>query len=110
MQVSFQNDNNIDKNLLSTNPAGRSLGVSTSGLNFKQGQANLQPHKTQNENYGNRRLYSPYLSPSNAVISQITKNKMLIDPIYVQNMARTKYFNISKPPKPADHNKLNVLA
>jgi hypothetical protein len=34
----------------------------------------------------------------------------LIDPIYMHNIARTKYFNISNPAKPADHLKLNLFA
>ena len=61
------------------------------------------------ENYGLKRVYSPYLSPSHFIVEQISINQNLA-PIYVHNMSRTKYFNISRPAIPSDHNKLNLYA
>ena len=61
------------------------------------------------ENYGFKRVYSPYLSPSHIVVEQMSISQNLA-PIYVHNMARTKYFNISRPAIPSDHNKLNLYA
>jgi hypothetical protein len=33
-----------------------------------------------------------------------------IAPVFIQNTAMTKYFSISKPASPADHNKTNIYA
>ena len=68
-----------------------------------------QTDKTFGENYNLKRVYSPYLSPSQVVVEQLTVNQH-IAPIYVHNIARTKYFNISRPAAPSDHNKLNLYA
>ena len=67
-------------------------------------------NKSENENYGNRRIYSPYLSPSSGVVENIAEMSNSIDPIYMHNVARTKYFGISKPAKPAEHLKINLFA
>jgi hypothetical protein len=110
MQVAFQNENSVEKGVSSGSPVEQTYGVSTSGLNFRSGQTNFKSHKTQNENYGNKRVFSPYLSPSSVKVMDLNETQDLIDPIYMHNIARTKYFNISNPAKPADHLKLNLFA
>ena len=110
MQVAFQSENSVEKGVSSGSPVEQTYGVSTSGLNFRSGQTNFNSHKTQNENYGNKRIFSPYLSPSSVKVMDLNETQDLIDPIYMHNIARTKYFNISSPAKPADHLKLNLFA
>jgi len=110
MQVAFQNENSVEKSVSSSSQTEQNYGVSTSGLNFRSGQTNFKSHKTQNENYGNKRIFSPYLSPSIVKVIDLNESRDLISPIYMHNIARTKYFNISQPARPADHYKLNLLA
>ena len=68
-----------------------------------------QTDRTAGENYNLRRVYSPYLSPSHLVVEQMTLNQN-IAPAFIHNAARTKYFLISKPATPSDHNKTNIYA
>ena len=68
-----------------------------------------QPDRIIGENYNLKRLHSPYLSPSQLVVEQMVMSQN-IAPIFVHNTARTKYFSISKPATPADHNKINIYA
>ena len=110
MQVAFQSENSVEKSVAGGSQVEQNYGVATSGLNFRSGQTNFKSHKTQNENYGNKRIFSPYLSPSSVKVMDINETQDLIDPIYMHNIARTKYFNISNPAKPADHLKLNLFA
>ena len=110
MQVAFQSENSVEKGVSSGSPVEQTYGVSTSGLNFRSGQTNFKSQKTQNENYGNKRVFSPYLSPSSVKVMDLSETQNMIDPIYMHNIARTKYFNISQPAKPADHLKLNLFA
>jgi hypothetical protein len=65
--------------------------------------------KTMGENYNFKRVYSPYLSPSHVAVEQMSMSQTLA-PIYVHNIARTKYFNISRPTSPSEHNKINLYA
>ena len=110
MQVAFQSENSVEKGVSSGSPVEQTYGVSTSGLNFRSGQTNFKSHKTQNENYGNKRVFSPYLSPSSVKVMDLSEKQNMIDPIYMHKIARTKYFNISQTAKPADHFKLNLFA
>lgn len=110
MQVAFQTDNVSEKNPTTSTTASESLRLVSSNLNFRNSQSGLMSHKAQNENYSNSRVYSPYLSPSSAVIMDIQNRQIEIDTIYVHNVARTKYFNVSKPSTPAEHFKVNLLA
>ena len=56
------------------------------------------------------RLFSPYLGPSavHAENRQISHSGMT--PIYQQNIAITKYHNISVVPKPRNHLSTNLVA
>ena len=65
--------------------------------------------KTFGENYNLKRVYSPYLSPSHIAVEQMTNSQNLA-PMYMHNVARTKYFNVSRPTHPAEHNKVNLYA
>ena len=110
MQVAFQNENVLENNTSSSAKIAQNFGLGEAGLNFRNSQANFKTHKAENETYGNRRIYSPYLSPSSGVVEVMADMRNDIDPIYMHNIARTKYFGISKPAKPADHLKINLLA
>jgi hypothetical protein len=110
MQVAFQSENSVEKSSSSSSQVEQNYGVGASGLNFRSGQTNFQSHKTQNENYANKRIFSPYLSPSSTHVIDLNETQDLISPIYMHNIARTKYFSISQPAKPADHIKLNLFA
>jgi len=110
MQVAFQTDNVSEKNPATSTTASDSLRLVSSNLNFRNSQSGLMSHKAQNENYSNSRVYSPYLSPSSAVIMDMQNRQIEIDTLYVHNVARTKYFNVSKPTTPAEHFKVNLLA
>ena len=110
MQVTFQNENVLENNTSSVSKVAQNFGLGEAGLNFRNSQSNFKTHKAENETYGNRRIYSPYLSPSSGVVEAMVDMKNDIDPIYMHNIARTKYFGISKPAKPADHLKINLLA
>ena len=110
MQVSYQTDNLLQRNTTPPNSAVLSLSGLRATNNFKDGQTDLTSHKAQNEIYGNSRIYSPYLTPSNAVIINLKASSAEVDIVYMHNLARTKYFNVSKQPKPAEHYKINLLA
>ena len=110
MQVAFQNENVLENNTSSAAKIAQNFGLGEAGVNFRNSQSNFKTHKVENETYGNRRIYSPYLSPSSGVVEVMADMRNNIDPIYMHNIARTKFFGISKPAKPADHLKINLLA
>ena len=110
MQVAFQNENVLENNTSSAAKIAQNFGLGEAGLNFRNSQANFKTHKAENETYGNRRIYSPYLSPSSGVVEVMADMRNDIDPIYMHNIARTKYFGISNPAKPTSHLKVNLLA
>ena len=110
MQVAFQSENLEEKRVSSSSQVEQNYGIGASGLNIRSGQTSFKSHKTQNENYGNKRIFSPYLSPSSVKVMELSQTQNMIDPVYMHNVARTKYFNISQPAKPADHFKLNLFA
>ena len=110
MQVAFQNENVLENNTSSASKVAQNFGLGEAGLNFRNSQSNFKTHKAENETYGNRRIYSPYLSPSSGVVEVMADMRNDIYPIYMHNIARTKYFGISEPARPADHLKINLLA
>ena len=110
MQVAFHSENISEKNSAVSTRGVHSLGLLNSSSNFKTGQTSIQTHKSQNENYSNMRVYSPYLSPSSAVVMDMFTRQTEAGPTYVHNEARTKYFNISRPAIPSEHNKINLYA
>ena len=110
MQVAYQNENVLENNTSSAEKVAQNFGLGQAGLNFRNSQASFKTHKAENETYGNRRIYSPYLSPSSGVVEVMADMRNDIDPIYMHNIARTKYYGISIPAKPADHLKINLLA
>ncbi len=110
MQVAFHTESVPEKNTAISTMGAHSLGLVSSSSNFRTGQSGVISHKTQNENYSNARIYSPYLSPSSVLIMDMQNRRIDTDPIYVHNVARTKYFNVSKPVMPAEHFKVNLFA
>ena len=110
MQVAFQTENVYEKSSNVASKGVHSAGMLNNSVNFKTGQTSIYSHKSQNENYSNLRIYSPYLSPSSVVVMDKYLRQSGTEPIYVHSEARTKYFNISKTAKPSDHLKLNLFA
>jgi hypothetical protein len=74
MQVAFQSENSVEKSVSSGSQVEQNYGVGTSGLNFRSGQTSFKSHKTQNENYGNKRIFSPYLSPSSVKVMDLSRD------------------------------------
>ena len=70
----------------------------------------LKTFKSENENYGFKKIYGPYLAPSAVVIKERADQEQGTNILFMHNIARTKYFNISQPAKPIDHYKINLLA
>ena len=109
MQTSYQDHNILSKsrpvvlNSPSTNDV-RNTYLQPS-LSSEVGKVD----KTFGENYNFKRVYSPYLSPSHVAGEQMTTSQSLA-PMYVHNIARTKYFNVSRPTTPSEHNKINLYA
>ena len=65
-------------------------------------RTNLEPKET-------RLIYSPYLSPSHDIISKKSEAS-LNHPVYMHNIARSKYYAISRPAQPKEHQVINLLA
>lgn len=110
MQVSYHHDANTNEKLAS-DTFEASQGISKGGVhNFKAAQQSLLSHKSQNEIYGNTRVFSPYQSPSSVVVADKIIQKSSFSPIFIHNAAITKSYFISKPTQPKDHVKINILA
>ena len=89
MQVAFQNENIIEKNTPDVSRVVQNFGLGEAGLNFRNTQTGFKTHKSENENYGNRRIYSPYLSPSSGVVENIAEmSNLLIRSIFIMSRAR----------------------
>ena len=109
MQISYQ-----DNSILSKSRPVVLNSPSTNDVRNTYLQPNLSSEvgkmdKTLGENYNFKRVYSPYLSPSQAVVEQMATSQNLA-PVYIHNIARTKYFNVSRPATPSEHNKVNLYA
>ena len=109
MQISYQ-----DNNILSKSRPVVLNSPSTNDVRNTYLQPNLTSEvgkldKTFGENYNFKRVYSPYLSPSQAVVEQMARSQNLA-PVYIHNIARTKYFNVSRQATPSEHNKVNLYA
>lgn len=109
MQTSYQDYNTLGKSrpLVLNSP-------STNDVRNTYLQPNLtsevnQTERAAGENYNLKRVYSPYLSPSHIAVEQMVLSQN-IAPVFIHNTALTKYFSISKPANPADHNKTNIYA
>ena len=109
MQTSYQDHNIISKSrpVVLNSPQTNDVRNTYLQPNLSSEVGKLD--KTMGENYNFKRVYSPYLSPSHAVVEQMSMSQTLA-PIYVHNIARTKYFNISRPTTPSDNNKINLYA
>lgn len=110
MQVSYQHDA-ITNDRSASNSFEASQSISKGGVhNFKAAQQAVLSHKSQNEIYGNTRIFSPYQSPSSVVVADKIIQKSSFSPIYIHNAAITKSYFISKPAQPKDHTKINIFA
>ena len=111
MQVSYQTQPSAVKptlgtSYLSTLPPGSTLSAGSQKF-YNQ---DLVTVKGENENYNFKRIYSPFLSPSNVVVSDLVDASKATDTKFVHNEARTRYFFVSKPSNSNDHLKINLLA
>ena len=64
--------------------------------------------KSDDETYGNKLIYSPYLAPSHLMVEQRSRSGAS-QPTYMHNVARTKYEMISRAEKPNEHYRLNLF-
>ena len=85
-------------------------GLTSSAAAQKFYNQDLKTVKSENENYQFKTVYSPFLSPSNVVISERVASSKAIDVKFAHNEARTRYFFVSKPARTNDHLKRNLLA
>ena len=110
MQLAYQPDPNPGDRA-NINNIGSLQSVSKGVVNnFKTAQQSVLPHKSQNEVYGNSRIFSPYQSPSTVVVADKIIQKGSLSPIFMHNAAITKAYFISKPAQPKDHAKINIVA
>ena len=109
MQTSYQEYNTLSKSrpVVLNSPATNDVRNTYLQPNLSSEVGKLD--KTFGENYNFKRVYSPYLSPSHMAVEQMTTSQNLA-PLYVHNVARTKYFNVSRPTNPSEHNKVNLYA
>ena len=109
MQVSYQDYSTVSKSRPVVLSSPTTQDLRNTYLQPRKSSEVGDLDKVVGENYNLRQIYSPYLSPSHFIIEQRTA-KYNLSPVFVHNVARTKYFNISVPAKPSDHNKLNIYA
>ena len=111
MQIAYQTQvSDVKARLGVTSP-----NILPPGANLTQGQHQIYNQdfgivKSENENYNFKRIFSPFLSPSNAIVSDKVSLEKSVEPIFLHNEARTRYFIVSKPAKSTDHLKINLLA
>jgi len=108
----------IDKTVKSTGLLSDKTPISdatvlTNTINAVPRYAYPQPvqvsQKTTLEPKETRLIYSPYLSPSHDIITKKSEAS-LNHPVYMHNIARSKYFAISRPVQPKEHQVVNFLA
>mgnify|MGYP001177727646 CR=1 FL=1 len=110
MQVTHQTQPSLKPMLGTQSPSMLPSRSAVSAVSQKIYNQDVLAGKSENENYNFQRLYSPFLSPSNAVVADKVNAAKSLEQKYVHNEARTKYFFISKPAKSNDHLKVNLLA
>ena len=109
MQTTYQEYNTLSKSrpVVLNSPSKHDVRNTYQQPNLSSEIGKLD--KAFGENYNFKRVYSPYLSPSHVAVEQVATSQSLA-PMYVHNIARTKYFNVSKPTSPLEHNKINLYA
>ena len=111
MQVSYQTQPSAVKPTLGTlSPSTLPPGSTLSAVSQKLYNQDLITGKGENENYNLKRIYSPFLSPSNVIISDRVDASKGLNPKFFHNEARTRYFFVSKPLSANDHLKVNLFA
>lgn len=78
-------------------------------LNHEYRFSTSKVSSTNDETYGNRLVYSPYVSPSH-VIAEHKAAKCRLSPLFQHNIALTKSSLISKPIIARDDKRINLLA
>ena len=63
-------------------------------------------HSTEN----NSRIFSPYTAPSAINVENRALSQASNGPNYQHNIAMTKYYHVSMPPKPRMNQSMNILA
>ena len=109
MQVTYQTQEDASKPLGLTSvsvPAVTATQVPTVYQAYPERVSETK--KTNAQSYGHKLIYSPYLATSHLIVEQKIDRKGL-EPIYMQNIARTKYAMISQIHKPQENKYLNVL-
>ena len=108
MQVTYQRQDDVTKpnNSVPTIGAGFN-GMSPTGVRGYPKKV-AEATSAGNEVYGHKLIYSPYLAPSHLIVEQKV-NQANLAPIYMQNIARTKYASISQVQKPSDTKALSVF-
>ena len=109
MQVSYQDYSTVSKSRPVVLSSPTTQDLRNTYLQPRKSSEVGKLDKLVGENYNLRQIYSPYLSPSHFIVEQRTA-KYNLTPVFVHNVARTKYFNISAAAKPAEHNKVNLYA
>jgi len=64
--------------------------------------------KSDDETYGNKLIFSPYLAPSHLMVEHRSQADGF-QAIYMHNVARTKYEMISRVEKPNEHHRVNLF-
>lgn len=109
MQVTYQQHNTLVKNKPVALNAPAANDVRNTYLQPTLTSEVSQSEKISGETYNLKQLYSPFLSPSHVIVEQMALSQN-IAPVFVHNSARTKFFAVSKPANPSDHNKINIYA
>ena len=109
MQVSYQDYSTVSKSRPVVLSSPTTQDLRNTYLQPRKSSEVGDLDKVVGENYNLRQIYSPYLSPSHFIIEKRTA-KYNLSPVFVHNVARTKYFNISAAAKPSEHNKVNLYA
>ena len=111
MQISYQTQPQAVKSTIVTlTPNIIPSGFGSTAAAQKFYNKDLATVKSENENYNFKTVYSPFLAPSNVVVSERIVTSKAVELKFVHNEARTKYFFVSTPAKTTDHLKINLLA
>ena len=109
MQVPYQTQSSVTtlSETQTTMPVSGEMRV-RSALHHRYPREVNRTSKSDDETYGNKLIYSPYLAPSHLMVEQRSRSGAF-QPTYMHNVARTKYEMISRAEKPNEHYRLNLF-
>ena len=109
MQVPYQTQSSVTalSDTQTTIPVSGEMRV-RSALHHRYPREVNRTAKSDDETYGNKLIYSPYLAPSHLMVEQRSRSDGF-QPTYMHNVARTKYEMISRAEKPNEHYRLNLF-